>query len=250
MRKFMNNIIALGILLLFFNNNLLIAQTTYYYKLTKKIQKERVFTNTAGGQYITFKDNVCFDSDKYGKSVNNGELVLNEQYSKSSKTYIGNSYFGSVVYRFKADLSVLNIVVNKNLIYVYKRTSPPESQITSSLIRENRQKATYSISTIPPMNTFSNTIVPPNNNHSDSYNHEGKKDEISNNTYNYETRRKDILNNTYGEKCNHCNGNGKCPTCGGTKIVRSFGNTYKCTVCNTNGDCPVCQGTGKPSWNK
>ena len=122
-------------MILGFVNNM-VGQTTYYYKLTKKIQNGNEYTNTAGGQFITFAGNKCYDSDKYGISVGNGQLVYEDQYSSNSKTYIGQSYFGNVVYRFKVDLSVLNVIVNDNLIYVYKRQTAPSSATTCSLIRK------------------------------------------------------------------------------------------------------------------
>lgn len=118
------------------------GQTTFYYKLTKKIQNGVEYTNTGGGQFISFLDNTCYDSDKYGISVGNGELKFDECYSKSTKTYIGNSYFGNTVYRFKSDLSILNIIVNKNLIYVYKRDTPPTNQTSCSLIRQKKSNET------------------------------------------------------------------------------------------------------------
>lgn len=114
------------------------GQTTFYYKLTKKIQNGVEYTNTGGGQFISFLDNTCYDSDKYGISVGNGELKFDEYYSNSTKTYVGNSYFGNVVYRFKSDLSILNIIVNKNLVYVYKRDIPPTNQTSCTLIRQKK----------------------------------------------------------------------------------------------------------------
>ncbi len=61
-------------------------------------------------------------------------------------------------------------------------------------------------------------------------------------------RRRDNLNRVAGEACLSCKGSGKCPTCNGTKVASSFGNTYKCTVCDDKGNCPTCDGTGKTSW--
>ena len=130
----------------FFNLLLIVAlcnipyiygQETFYYRKTKKVQKGIAYTNTAGGQFVTFSGNKCYDSDKYGISVGNGELSYDKQYSTANtKTYIGNSYFGNVIYRFKSDLSVLNVEVNSNLIYVYKRQVAPSSVTTCSLIRK------------------------------------------------------------------------------------------------------------------
>ena len=85
-----------------------------------------------------------------------------------------------------------------------------------------------------------------------TYNNSNNYNSSNNNTNseNYNQRKKDILNSTVGENCTHCKGTGKCPTCNGTKVAHSFGNSYRCTVCNSNGDCPVCNGTRKTSWNR
>lgn len=64
------------------------------------------------------------------------------------------------------------------------------------------------------------------------------------------SRSAETLNQTVGSACMTCHGTGKCPTCNGTKVASSMGNTYKCTVCDTNGNCPSCHGTGKASWNR
>lgn len=118
------------------NIHCICGQETYYYKLTKKIQDGIEYTNTAGGQFITFSGDQCYDSDKYGVSVGNGQLTYTEQYSGNTRTYEGRSYFGYVLYRFKTDLSVLNIIVNNSLMYVYKRQAPPSSVTTCLLIRK------------------------------------------------------------------------------------------------------------------
>lgn len=132
----MNKLRVLFVVIALCCSSAICAQTTYYYKLTKKIKDGEEYTNTAGGQFVSFVNNICYDSDKYGISVGNGQLTFHEEYSNNSKTYIGNSYFGNVVYRFKTDMSVLNIIVNKNLIYVYKKTTPANNIRTCSLIRK------------------------------------------------------------------------------------------------------------------
>lgn len=63
-------------------------------------------------------------------------------------------------------------------------------------------------------------------------------------------KRKNNLNNVVGENCLSCHGTGKCPTCKGSKIASSMGNTYTCNVCDDNGNCPTCHGMGKTSWNR
>ena len=50
------------------------AQKTYYYKLTKRVKDGVPYTNVSGGQFITFIDKACYESDKNGFSVEHGRL--------------------------------------------------------------------------------------------------------------------------------------------------------------------------------
>ncbi len=44
----------------------------------------------------------------------------------------------------------------------------------------------------------------------------------------------------------HCNGSGRCSTCGGTGLMSTgFGDKTKCSECNGNWKCKYCKGTGK-----
>lgn len=147
---------------------------TYYYKLTKKIENEKEFVNTAGGQFITFIGEVCFDSDKYGVSVGNGKLKFSPSLSSSTPAYVGNSYFGNVVYRFNNDKSILNIHVNNSLIYVYKRAEAPNGVVTSSLIKKKNTTQPIPLITptyqgSPSMNTMPSNNTPTQQNNSPSY---------------------------------------------------------------------------------
>lgn len=208
-----------------------IMAETYYFKLTKKIDHGNSYTNTAGGQFITIKNNECYDSDKFGYSVGNGRLKYSASLSKSSPTYSGKSYFGQVIYRFNNDYSILNIHVNDDLIYVYKRTSPPEGVTTCSLIKKH-SAPTYQYNNYYDPGVYVQDYSPgyeQNNYNSPSNNN-------NNNNYYYHKSHK--------KSCTACGTTGKCPTCYGTKIARSFGNEYRCNACNANGDCSVCKGKG------
>ena len=239
----MNKLRYLFVILVLCCSNAIYAQTTYYYKLTKKIQDGVEYTNTAGGQFVSFVNNICYDSDKYGISVGNGQLTFYEEYSNTSKTYIGNSYFGNVVYRFKTDMSVLNIIVNKNLIYVYTKTTPANNIRTCSLIRKKETNSgsgeikvntsQFQFNTNPmPVNTYSGGYVPVNT-YSGGYD--------NNNT-----------NTNSGKKT--------CSFCGGTGWIANddapdfTGGTKWCSMCNkqvrmshSHEKCPSCGGSGK-SW--
>ena len=114
-----------------------LAQHTLYYKLTQKIHDDTPSTNVFGGQFITFIDDMCFESNKSGYSVGNGTLKLNDKAVGSYMTYEGKSYWGEgATFRFKSDLSVLNVVLDNGDVYVYKRTTPPTDVTTCSLIRK------------------------------------------------------------------------------------------------------------------
>ena len=131
--------------------SLILYGQTYYYQLSKKIVNNVTYTNMAGGQFITFKGDRCYDSDRYGNSVENGELKLNESLSDNILIYIGPSYFGSTTsYRFNKDKSLLNVYTANGRIYVYKRSTPPSGINTCSLIKDKHQQPnTYPMPPLP-----------------------------------------------------------------------------------------------------
>lgn len=110
------------------------SQEVAYYKLIRANENK----NVSGGQFITFVGEQCFESSKYGVSVENGKLLLNKNYSNSRYiVYQGSSYWGSsTTFKFNADKSVLNVTLDNGDIYVYKRDTPPAGQTTCSLIRK------------------------------------------------------------------------------------------------------------------
>lgn len=222
-----------------------VAQTTYYYRLTKKIQDGIEYTNTAGGQFITFEGDICYDSDKWGIKVGNGQLCLDKQHSTNSKTYIGNSYFGNTVYRFKSDLSLLNIVVTKNLLYVYKRDNPPSDQITCSLIKSKQSNPQSQVS-----GGYVGGYYPPIN--GGSYN-TGNSNSSTQSVNSQSSSSSTTKNQPTRHTCSRCNGKGRiaiethppmfgqedykerCSECGGY-FLHSWGHTHT--------SCPQCHGKG------
>ncbi len=215
----------------------MVGQDTYYYKLTKKIDGENHYTNTAGGQFISFYNDICYDSDKYGISVGNGQLKYEKQYSNSTNTFVGNSYFGNVVYRFSSDYSILNIIVNKNLVYVYKKTTPPEDATTCSLIRNKKNDNSSYGHYVQP---YGNSI------YNDSYNHQNNS---SNKTSNTTSTNKTKVR----KKCAYCSGKGETIQ---HEYVSTFGldgPRVHCNICNQSWNygtvhahhrCSHCNGTG------
>ena len=233
----MNKILkGIFVVSLIFISDFLSGQTTYYYKLAKKIQNGEEFTNTAGGQFISFLDNICYDSDNCGISVGNGQLRLDEQYSNSSRTYIGNSYFGNTIYRFKSDLSILNIIVSKNLIYVYKRETPPSTQTTCSLIRQDNSNGISS--------------------NQDTYNpvYDGGYD----NSYNGSNTLNDNSSTSkqktkVRKKCSYCDGKGETIQHEYVSTMGLSGPRVYCNICNKSWNygtvhahhrCEHCKGSG------
>lgn len=115
------------------------AQDVRYYKLTRKVENGKSSTNVSGGQFITFVSDMCFESNKNGVGVNHGTMTRNSAYSNSEyTTYQGSSYWGkNADFKFNADKSVLNVVLNNGDVYVYKRGTAPAGQTTCSLIRNS-----------------------------------------------------------------------------------------------------------------
>ena len=68
-------------------NSAIQAQTIYYYQLTKIKVDGIVSTQIDGGQFICIYNDFCYDCDKNGKGVGNGQLHL-----KNKDEYI--TYFG------------------------------------------------------------------------------------------------------------------------------------------------------------
>jgi len=133
----MNRIVIILLVLIVYGQS--IDAQTFYYKYTKSIIKGKHDTNVSGGQFITFDGSKCFESDKYGNNVGNGNMAYDTEASKQTnlKTYWGSCYWSKNAYmKFNADKSVMNIETNAGKIYVYKRSTAPAGITTCSLIRE------------------------------------------------------------------------------------------------------------------
>lgn len=114
------------------------AQNVKYYKLVSINKNGVANKKVSGGQFITFVSDICFESNNKGVGVNHGTLKRNNNYSNSQHTvYQGSSYWGeNTTFKFNTDKSMLNVVLDKGDIYVYKRATPPAGQTTCSLIRK------------------------------------------------------------------------------------------------------------------
>ena len=129
----MKKIFLCGILVFSFIN---IFSQTKYYKLHRKVIDGITIENVSGGQFITFTNNKCYESDHSGFSVGNGTLLLMQNEHGISQ-YIGEGYWGDCIFKFNSNKTILNIIVIENGdIYVYKQKNPPANVTTCSLIRK------------------------------------------------------------------------------------------------------------------
>ena len=137
------------------------AQNVSYYALTKTSRNGAISTNVSGGQFIAFMGDICYESNKKGIGVGHGTLKLNTSYSNSDyKVYMGSSYWGqNATFKFKTDMSVLNVVLENGDVYVYKKQTAPPSATTCSLIREKVQAAVVAL-IHPPLQPIRTTIPP------------------------------------------------------------------------------------------
>lgn len=215
-----------------------IAQSTHYYRLTKIIEKGKSYTNTAGGQFITFRDDYCFESDKYGTTVGHGTLKYEEKYSADLKTYMGNSYFGNVVFRFNTEKSILNIIVPGGITYVYKRSTPPANVTTCSLIKGKPSGGSGGASPVNNLGSGYTPPPPPMNNGSGAMPSKTLK-------------TKEIR---YKEDCPICKGKktivqNTYPATFGTNLpdvwCSECGRYFSADVGHTHRQCNHCRGTGK-----
>lgn len=230
-------IIALCLVLL--NISTSSAQDTYYFQLTRKIIDGNSSTKVAGGQFITFIGDICYESDIDGIAIGNGKLSKNSNYS--NETYIvydGKSYWDNhSTFRVNKDRSVLNIITEKGDVYIYKRATPPNGVVTCSLIKEKQQNTGGSSSGVQPVyvptpiavGSQTPTTAPTQPTQSNTVTTPSKK-------WRSITREVD---------CSFCHHSGKCSTCNGKGwYYNTYGSgTVNCPNCR-NGWCTHCNGRG------
>ena len=230
------------LLFILFLNATTYAQSTSYYTLIKKVQNGIMSTKVSGGQFISFLRDLCYESDKKGIGVGHGSLRLDKSYDNANyKFYTGSSYWGTnTIFKFKSDLSVLNVVLENGDIYVYKRQPAPASAVTCSLIRKKENSSGNSGSYSPSY---------PNNGYGGGYNTNNGGSSSSSQRQNTVPARTQPTKHT----CSLCNGKRrivketyppmygqrdyqeKCNECGGY-FMRSTGHTHI--------TCPQCHGKG------
>ena len=226
---FWNKIIVLLICSLGLNSAIQ-AQTIYYYQLTKTKVNGIVSTQNGGGQFVCIYDAFCFDCDKNGKGVGNGQLHLKNR--GEYITYFGESYFGKdSYYKFNRSCSNLNIITPQGDIYAYKRVAPPSDVKTCSLIKRQRNSSSTIIET-PSLSEPTQT----NNN--------------TNPINNTNTSRKKTK---VRKRCAYCNGKGERIQHEHVSTFGLDGPRVHCNICNQSWNygtvhahhkCNYCNGTG------
>lgn len=218
----------------------LTAQETYFFKLSRTVDPDkRSNTNVSGGQFITFIDNICYESDKKGMGVGHGSLTLNKSYSSNTfSVYMGKSYWGDKAsFKFNSDKSVLNVILDDGTIYVYKRSTPPANVTTCSLIKG---KSSGGSSVSPPVNNSGPGYTPPPPMNSGSGTVPSKT-----------LKTKEIR---YKEDCPNCRGKGSIiqntyPATFGTNLpdvwCSECGRYFSADIGHTHRQCNHCRGTGK-----
>lgn len=219
----------------------LTAQETYFFKLSRTVDPDkRSNTNVSGGQFITFIDNICYESDKKGMGVGHGSLTLNKSYSSNIfSVYMGKSYWGDKAsFKFNSDKSVLNVILDNGTVYVYKRSTPPANVTTCSLIKG---KSSGGNNVAPPINNSGPAYTPP----------PPHMNNVSGTVPSKTLKTKEIR---YKEDCPNCRGKGSIiqntyPATFGTNLpdvwCSECGRYFSADVGHTHRQCNHCRGTGK-----
>lgn len=212
------------------------AQDVRYYKLTKKKENGSVSSNVSGGQFITFRGDVCYESNKNGVGVDHGTMQRNDNYSNSQylvyqrKSGSGCYWGKDATFKFTADKSELNVVLENGDVYAYERTTAPVGQETCSLIRKKGGGVGGGNIVVTPQPTIIDPYIP-----------------VSSPTPT-STPMPNPTPQPKQHKCGLCGGSGRVATTDG---VPSFGNTKYCSECGKtvpdnhyHTTCPSCKGKG------
>lgn len=209
---------------------------TYYYQLEKIVNGNRVNTKVKGGQYITFLNVICYESNSQGMNVGHGTMRRKGN-SNGHITYEGSSYWGNnSSFVFDADLSRMNVQNSSGDIYYYIKATPPEGEYTCSLIRENGSSGggggtpIVTPTPIQPIQGGNVTPITPIGGH-----------EVNPST---PSKRWKNVRRTYD--CDRCHHSGKCQTCNGKGWYQGTYGPIDCPNCDgyKTGRCSKCHGSG------
>lgn len=227
-------------MLVLFGITMVSAQDVRYYKLTKKKENGSVSSNVSGGQFITFRGDVCYESNKNGVGVDHGTMQRNESYSNSQylvyqqKSGAGCYWGKDATFKFTSDKSKLNVVLENGDVYAYERTSAPAGQETCSLIRKSGGGGGSVVVTPQPtiIDPYSPMPTPvptptPTPTPTPKPNPSRESHQVT-------------------KTCMSCGGSGRCNTCNGRHWYYGYtGNKLTCPNCPPNGACQSCGGRGK-----
>ena len=218
------------------------TQTRYYTQLKIVSADDRSEQKGDGsGQFITFNEKGCYDSDKDGYTVDNGFLKLGKR-DGDRAYYSGNSYWGEATYVFTENYNRLNVrVSSSDKIYVYVRSTTPAGALTCALIRSNDPPGNA------PVVPVILPVVPPVNGGTVISNNRVTCSKCGGSGVCTSCR-----GSGRGMTCGACNGRGKkenfgygvttwgtCTSCAG----KGYSDCYSCSV-RGNGKCMQCRGTG------
>ena len=207
---------------------------TYYYQLNKRLINNEMDTQVSGGQFISFIADICYESTRNGMNVGHGKLTKKSA-NTQFKEYKGDSYWGTATFKFKSDLSKLNVITSDGEVWVYTRTTAPASATTCSLIRGRREGRSDSNNGVgyPPSQTVNVNVY-----------------ENSSSGITCESGSQKQTGTWVTETCTSCNGTGKSVA----KVSAPYyGGTRTKTYCATCGDydyphshktCGICNGKG------
>ena len=190
---------------------------TYYYEMEASIDAEGKRSEKSGdGQFYTFTEQCCYESDKNGNSEEVGVAKF-INYANNIYVYRGKGYYGEADYLVTDNYEMLNIKTAGGTIYVLKRKNAPNSFIAS----EHRRIKTELENILTGGAIY--LINPPNTS------------TIDNNT-----------NSNVHLPCAGCGGSGYCSMCHGKGWYKNIynGNIYDCPSCGGSGRCRVCHGKG------
>ncbi|PXV62785.1 hypothetical protein CLV62_1171 [Dysgonomonas alginatilytica] len=213
--------IVLALTLIFFSLYLFAGKpVTHYYTQLKVVSKDgKEMKGNNRGQFITFNEKGCYDSDRSGYTVDNGFLKYGAT-SNGKVYYRGNSYWGVATYIFTENYGRLNIrVENDGSTYVYVLASPPKNILTCALIKKPISNTTNSPISI---------IVSPATPAASSSNSTRKQCPGCNGT------KKGMDQITYSPNYTGGNNNRYCSQCGSTSASHTH-NTPICKVCYGKG---------------
>lgn len=175
-----------------------VCAQTYYYRLDSYGNTGDEYHDVSGGQFITFKNAICLETDKKGVPVGHGYL---RRVTRTPNIYIGSSYWGkNTKFQFTSDKSGLKVFSPNGVVYSYSRREAPINATTCSLIRSGSSNG-YS----PAPSSGGRPVQRP------------QQCGIC-----YGTGKCSNCNGTgishfgHAHVCGACGGNGKCGTCNGS----------------------------------